>query len=45
VGEVVCAIPYHVCPTVAMYPEALVCEGGNLVDRWRVVARDRQINY
>lgn len=43
VGDVVYALPYHVCPTVALYPELLVATGGRIVDRWSVAARDRQL--
>jgi D-serine deaminase-like pyridoxal phosphate-dependent protein len=34
-------IPYHVCPTVALYDEAIVVDGGRVVDRWPIIARQR----
>ena len=40
-GDVVYALPGHVCPTVALHKELLVAEGGKIVDRWLVAARDR----
>lgn len=40
-GDVVYALPGHVCPTVALYREALVAEGGRIVGRWSVASRDR----
>ena len=40
-GDVVYALPGHVCPTVALYKEALVAEGGKIVGRWSVASRDR----
>jgi D-serine deaminase-like pyridoxal phosphate-dependent protein len=43
-GDVVYAIPGHVCPTVALHREALVSEGGTVVGAWPVAARDRKIN-
>jgi D-serine deaminase-like pyridoxal phosphate-dependent protein len=43
VGAVVYAMPWHVCPTVALHNEAVVVRGGRAVDRWRVVARARMI--
>ncbi|MGD9645030.1 MAG: D-TA family PLP-dependent enzyme [Pirellulales bacterium] len=43
VGDVLYALPYHVCPTVALYPELLVAQGGKVVDRWAVAARDRTL--
>ena len=43
VGDVLYGIPYHVCPTVALYDEANVIENGNLVDKWNVIARKKKI--
>ncbi len=40
-GDVLYAIPAHVCPTVALHSHLIVVEGGNIVDRWKVSARDR----
>ena len=41
VGDCLYAVPYHVCPTVALHREALVVEGGRVAARWPVAARDR----
>jgi D-serine deaminase-like pyridoxal phosphate-dependent protein len=43
VGDVLFGVPRHVCPTVALYAEAVVIRGGRAVDRWRVTARDRRL--
>lgn len=40
-GDVVYALPGHVCPTCALHKEALLAEGGKIVGRWRITARDR----
>ena len=40
VGDVLYAIPQHICPTVAKYPELLTVEGGEITGSWRVAARD-----
>jgi D-serine deaminase-like pyridoxal phosphate-dependent protein len=45
VGDVVYGIPFHVCPTVALHREAVVCREGRAVERWQVAARDRRITY
>ncbi|MBX9623906.1 MAG: D-TA family PLP-dependent enzyme [Gemmataceae bacterium] len=42
-GDVVYALPGHVCPTVALHKEVLVAEGGRVVGRWAVAARDRML--
>lgn len=43
VGDVLVAVPYHICPTCALYPEAIVVDAGEVVDRWPIVARDREL--
>lgn len=43
VGDVLFAIPVHVCPTSALYPEVPVISGGKLTDWWQVSARNRKI--
>lgn len=41
VGDAVWALPWHICPSVALYSEAIVVEHGRVVERWPVAARDR----
>ncbi len=43
VGDVAYGIPYHVCPTCALHREAVVVRNGRAVERWKVLARDRQL--
>lgn len=43
VGDVLYGIPYHICPTVALYDEAYVIENGIPVDKWNVVGRKKKI--
>jgi D-serine deaminase-like pyridoxal phosphate-dependent protein len=43
VGAALYALPWHVCPTVALHNEAVVVRDGRAVDRWRVLARARTI--
>lgn len=40
-GTPLLALPTHICPTCALHREAIVVEGGKVVGRWEVVARDR----
>lgn len=42
-GDVVYAVPGHVCPSVALHREALVAEGGRVVGSWKITARDRKL--
>jgi D-serine deaminase-like pyridoxal phosphate-dependent protein len=35
------AIPTHICPTCALHSWAYLIEGGEIVERWEVKARDR----
>jgi D-threonine aldolase len=43
VGNILFGIPRHICPTVALYAEAVVIRGGRAVGRWKITARDRRI--
>lgn len=43
VGDVLYGIPYHICPTVALYDEANIIEDGNLSDTWNIIARKKKI--
>lgn len=42
-GDVLYALPGHVCPTCALHKELLVVRNHRVCESWRVVARDRQI--
>ena len=43
IGDVLYGMPYHVCPTCALYERAYVIEQGKLKEEWQMVARDRKI--
>jgi D-serine deaminase-like pyridoxal phosphate-dependent protein len=43
-GDVVYAIPTHICPTCAMHRQAYVVEDGHVTERWDIVARDRMLS-
>ena len=40
-GDVLLAIPTHICPTCALHKEAYAVEGDEVVGTWRVASRDR----
>lgn len=42
IGDVIYAIPMHICPTVAKYPKLKVVEHGEVIAEWRVAARDHE---
>lgn len=44
VGDVVYGIPWHICPTTALYSHVDVVRDRRAVERWRVTARDRSIS-
>jgi D-serine deaminase-like pyridoxal phosphate-dependent protein len=44
IGTVLYAVPYHVCPTVALHQTAYVIEEGIVIDEWNVIARNRVIS-
>jgi D-serine deaminase-like pyridoxal phosphate-dependent protein len=41
VGDPLYGIPWHICPTVALYAEASIVAHGQARHRWKVVARQR----
>ena len=43
VGEVLYGIPFHICPTVALYERAFTVENGQLTGEWEAIARNRKI--
>ena len=45
VGDLLYGVPVHICPTVALYDQALVSENNLITDSWKVIARNRKITY
>jgi D-serine deaminase-like pyridoxal phosphate-dependent protein len=43
VGEVLYGVPYHICPTVALYDEVNVVTDGKVADHWYNVSRNRKL--
>ncbi len=42
-GDVLYGIPWHICPTVALYDHVLVAEDNRIVNSWEIIARKREI--
>lgn len=42
-GDVLYAVPVHICPTISLYDEVNVAINNLIIDRWEVVARKRKI--
>jgi len=45
VGDVLYAVPMHICPTSALHQEFIVVEQGTITGKWSIDARDRRINF
>ena len=43
VGDCLCGVPWHICPTVALHSEAFVIEHGKVTGTWQVAARQRRL--
>jgi D-serine deaminase-like pyridoxal phosphate-dependent protein len=43
IGDMIYAVPTHVCPTVALHKEALVVEHNRVVGTWEIASRNRKI--
>ena len=44
IGQGFYAVPIHICPTVAKYPEALTVQDNKVIGSWQIAARDHNIN-
>ena len=42
-GDVVYAVPTHICPTCAMHKQAYVVANGKVTGSWDIVGRDRML--
>jgi D-serine deaminase-like pyridoxal phosphate-dependent protein len=45
VGDLIYALPVHICPTVAMYESAFIVEKAMANCNWKISARDRRIHF
>lgn len=43
IGDVWYGLPYHICPTCALYERATTVQNHRLGGEWRMIARDRKI--
>lgn len=44
IGDVLYGLPYHICPTVALYEKAFLADNNLILkDCWRIMARDRYV--
>ena len=43
IGDVLYGLPYHICPTVALYESAIAIEHNTITGEWKNIARDRKI--
>jgi len=43
-GDIFYGVPLHICPTCALYNEAVVVDKNKKVGIWKVIARDRSIS-
>lgn len=44
IGDVLYGLPYHICPTVALYDSVYTIENGMVTSEWRNIARDRKLS-
>ena len=43
-GQVLYGVPWHICPSVALYDKAWLVENNKVVGFWKVIARTREIS-
>lgn len=44
VGQMLYGLPYHVCPTIALYDSAWTVSDGNITGKWTAPARSRSLS-
>ncbi len=44
VGEALFALPYHICPSVALYDSASIIKDKRVIDNWDILARKRKLS-
>lgn len=44
IGDILYALPIHICPTVSSYEKAYIVEANTLADSWDIIARDRTVS-
>lgn len=44
VGDVIYGLPYHICPTCALYEKAWTVTHNKVDGEWKIIARDRKIS-
>lgn len=42
-GDILYGIPFHICPTVALFDSVKIVENGQVSTEWKNIARDRKI--
>lgn len=43
IGDVLFGLPFHICPTCALYERAITIEENRSSGEWKIIARDRRI--
>ena len=43
-GDVLYGLPFHICPTTALYEKAFVVQNEKVTGEWKIIARDRRID-
>lgn len=44
-GDVLYGVPFHICPTVALYERARAIRDHQLAEEWRIKARDKKLSW
>ena len=44
-GDILYGVPWHICPTVALYDKMFVVENNQVSGSYKVIARNREINF
>lgn len=42
-GDIFYGVPHHICPTVALYDEAITCQDNKITGSWQILSRKRKL--
>lgn len=45
IGDILYGVPFHICPTVALYERVITIDQGMPLGEWKVIGRDKKLNW
>ena len=45
IGDILYGSPRHICPSVALYSHMYIINNHEVIDKWKILARDRELTF